>query len=78
MRVETPSRARKPSASEVGRLPPEGGSLPVERTEQVLGLGAGEGWFPRDVVVSHAENVATAYDRNTFRDQLTTPRCRGA
>jgi len=29
--------------------------LPVERAEQLFGLGAGEGWFPRDVVVSHAQ-----------------------
>jgi len=42
---------------EVVGLPPEGRAQAVERTDEVLGLGAGEGWFPRVVAAGHGATV---------------------
>src|SRR5262245_60490353 len=43
-------------------LPAEGRTQAVERTDEVLGLGAGEGRFPRVVTVSHGANVDLGTD----------------
>ena len=42
---------------EVVGLPAKGGPQAVERTDEVLCLGAGEGRFPPGVVVGHADTV---------------------
>ena len=45
---------------EVVGLPAEGCAQPVERTDEVLDLGAGEGRFPRGVAIGHGATVDLA------------------
>jgi hypothetical protein len=52
----------KPGRIETVGLPAEGRAQPVERTDDVLDLGAGEGRFPRIVTVRHGSTVEPIAD----------------
>ena len=48
-------------------LPAEGRAQAVERTDEVLGLGAGQGRFPREVAIGHGATVDVATNTSSSR-----------
>jgi hypothetical protein len=56
-------RALQPGRVEVVGLPAEGRAQAVERTSEVLGLGASQGRFPRAVAVGHGVTVDPTADK---------------
>src|SRR5690606_24036494 len=46
-------------------LEPEGGAQALQRTDEMLGLGAGQGWLPPAVVVCHGGHHKGGYGRST-------------
>ena len=63
--VRGPDPGLQAGRVEVAGLPTEGGAQPVERAEQLLGLGAREGRFPGEVAVGHARNRRGHSGRST-------------
>ena len=57
----------QPGRVEVVGLPAEGRAKAVERTNEVLGLGAGQGRFPRGVAVGHGATVDVATNTSSSR-----------
>ena len=57
----------QPRRVEPARLPAEGRAKAVERTDEVLVLGAGGRWFPWAVAVSHGGIVELSADRGSCR-----------
>ena len=58
-----PDAGLQPDGVEVIGLPPERGPQAVERTHEMLDLGAGQGRFPRVVGVGHGATVGGGSSR---------------
>ena len=74
VRFDAPILVRRPVGVQAVGLPPEGGALPVQGTEQMLQFGTGQRRFPRWRHPS-AGRVRTAASSAHRRPALCCPRC---